>query len=119
MGLCVEPVDFRKQYGAGDAGAGRGSDRSAPNVAPYLEFRSALRSGRGRGRGQPFTGDGKLFLHGDIYDVETEQSLTELVRQKVRLDIIESIEPETYVTFEGPDSRPDPIRSVCGTPGAV
>ena len=59
--LCVEPVVCRKQYGAGDAGAGHGNDRSGPKmlarvfvVGLKLLFRCGFQAKVGRGRsGQP------------------------------------------------------------------
>ena len=55
---CVEPIVFRKQYGAGDAGAGHGSDRSGPECGePYgSSFIPKVRQDlpKGRPHGPPF-----------------------------------------------------------------
>ena len=46
------------------------------------------------------TGDAKFFLHGDLYETRGQRNLTESSRREVRLDIVDAIDPQTYIVFE-------------------
>ncbi len=51
------------------------------------------------------TGDGRYLIQGDIYDVETDENLTELRRTSVRLDSIEDIGESSMIVFEPEDVK--------------
>ena len=46
------------------------------------------------------TGDAKFFLHGDLYETRGQRNLTESSRREVRRDIVDAIDPQTYIVFE-------------------
>ena len=46
------------------------------------------------------TGDAKFFLHGDLYETRGQRNLTESSRKEVRRDIVDAIDPQTYIVFE-------------------
>ena len=46
------------------------------------------------------TGDAKFFLHGDLYETRGQCNLTESSRREVRRDIVDAIDPRTYIVFE-------------------
>jgi thiol:disulfide interchange protein DsbC len=45
------------------------------------------------------TGDGRYLIQGDVYDVETDENLTEKRRTSVRLDSIEDIGESNMIVF--------------------
>ena len=46
------------------------------------------------------TEDAKFFLHGDLYETRGQRNLTESSRKEVRRDIVDAIDPQTYIVFE-------------------
>ena len=46
------------------------------------------------------TADAKFFLHGDLYETRGQRNLTESSRREVRRDIVDAIDPQTYIVFE-------------------
>jgi thiol:disulfide interchange protein DsbC len=46
------------------------------------------------------TEDGRFFVHGDLYDARDRRNLTEASRQDGRLDIVEAIDPGTFIVFD-------------------
>lgn len=51
------------------------------------------------------TGDGRYLIQGDVYDVETDENLTEKRRTSVRLDSIEAIGESNMIVFEPEDVK--------------
>ena len=51
------------------------------------------------------TGDGRYLIQGDIYDVETDENLTEVRRTSVRLDSIEDVGESSMIVFEPKDVK--------------
>lgn len=49
------------------------------------------------------SGDGKHLISGDLYDTASNENITELERQNVRLDYIHSINPKSMITFSPSD----------------
>jgi len=45
------------------------------------------------------TGDGRFLLQGDLVDLELQKNLTEEKRSSARLKVIESIDPDTMISF--------------------
>ena len=45
------------------------------------------------------TADGRFFLHGDLYDSRSRRNLTETSRQEDRLEVVDAIDPETFIVF--------------------
>ena len=84
------PVRTFVQAFVGDAGQGAVRATAVPNL---YEVRL----------GDQFiyvTGDAKFFLHGDLYETRGQRNLTESSRREVRRDIVDAIDPQTYVVFE-------------------
>lgn len=54
---------------------------------------------RFRGEFLYVTADGRHFLHGDLYESRSRRNLTEHSRREDRLGIVESIDPDTFITF--------------------
>jgi thiol:disulfide interchange protein DsbC len=46
------------------------------------------------------TGDGRYLIEGDVYDVDTDENLTELRRTSVRLDSLEDVGESSMIIFE-------------------
>ena len=46
------------------------------------------------------TADAMFFLHGDLYETRGQRNLTESSRREVRRDIVDAIDPQTYIVFE-------------------
>ena len=51
------------------------------------------------------TGDGHYLIEGDIYDMETDENLTESRRSSVRLDSIEDVGESSMIVFEPEDVK--------------
>ena len=51
------------------------------------------------------TGDAKFFLHGDLYETRGQRNLTESSRREVRRDLVDAIDPQTYIVFESSDPK--------------
>lgn len=51
------------------------------------------------------TGDAKFFLHGDLYETRGQRNLTESSRREVRRDIVDAIDPQTYIVFESSEPK--------------
>ena len=84
------PVRTFVQAFVGDAGQGAVRATAVPNL---YEVRL----------GDQFiyvTGDAKFFLHGDLYETRGQRNLTESSRREVRRDIVDAIDPQTYIVFE-------------------
>ena len=84
------PVRTFVQAFVGDAGQGAVRATAVPNL---YEVRL----------GDQFiyvTGDAKFFLHGDLYETRGQRNLTESSRKEVRRDIVDAIDPQTYIVFE-------------------
>ena len=84
------PVRTFVQAFVGDAGQGAVRATTVPNL---YEVRL----------GDQFiyvTGDAKFFLHGDLYETRGQRNLTESSRKEVRRDIVDAIDPQTYIVFE-------------------
>ena len=45
------------------------------------------------------TADGRFFVHGDLYDARSQRNLTELSRRESRLEVVDAIDPDTYIVF--------------------
>ena len=45
------------------------------------------------------TADGRHFVYGDLYDSRSRTNLTEHSRRESRLDIVEAIDPDTFIVF--------------------
>jgi thiol:disulfide interchange protein DsbC len=84
------PVRTFVQAFVGDAGQGAVRATAVPNL---YEVRL----------GDQFvyvTADAKFFLHGDLYETRGQRNLTESSRKEVRRDIVDAIDPRTYIVFE-------------------
>ena len=46
------------------------------------------------------TADAKFFLHGDLYETRGQRNLTESSRREVRREVVDAIDPQTYIVFE-------------------
>lgn len=49
--------------------------------------------------------DGRFLFEGELYDLDTSQNLTEVSRSRVRVDLLEDVNPQTMIVFspaEGP-----------------
>ena len=46
--------------------------------------------------------DGRYFIQGDLYDLDSSQNLTELRRARARADVLAGIDPETMIVFSPP-----------------
>ena len=51
------------------------------------------------------TADAKFFFHGDLYETRGQRNLTEFSRREVRRDIVDAIDPQTYIVFEPPEPK--------------
>jgi thiol:disulfide interchange protein DsbC len=49
------------------------------------------------------SGDGRHLISGDLYDTASNENITELERQNVRLDYINLINPKSMITFSPSD----------------
>ena len=45
------------------------------------------------------TADGRFFVHGDLSDARSQRNLTELSRRESRLEVVDAIDPDTYIVF--------------------
>ena len=45
------------------------------------------------------TADGRFFVHGDLYDARSQRNLTELSRRESRPEVVDAIDPDTYIVF--------------------
>ena len=45
------------------------------------------------------TANGRFFVHGDLYDARDRRNLTELSRRDGRLEVVEAIDPGTFIVF--------------------
>ena len=45
------------------------------------------------------TAGGRFFVHGDFYDARSQRNLTELSRRESRLEVVDAIDPDTYIVF--------------------
>ena len=59
---------------------------------------------RVRGEFVYVTADGRFFLHGDLYESRGRRNLTETSRREDRLEVVDAIEPDTFIVFA--PSRP-------------
>ena len=54
---------------------------------------------RVRGEFVYVTADGRFFLHGDLYESRGRRNLTESSRREDRLEVVDAIEPDTFIVF--------------------
>ena len=54
---------------------------------------------RVRGEFVYVTADGRFFLHGDLYESRGRRNLTETSRREDRLEVVDAIEPDTFIVF--------------------
>ena len=43
--------------------------------------------------------DGRYFIQGDLYDLDSNQNLTEQRRARARVDVLAEIDPSTMIVF--------------------
>ena len=84
-----EPVLSFARSIAGDAGP----EAVAPT--PILGFYEV----RVRGEFVYVTADGQFFFHGDLYESRGRRNLTESSRKEHRLEVVDAIDPETFIVF--------------------